>query len=122
MSEKSKNDEIQNKVINIFQRHKKGDQYHFDVEEGGHLVISPDGFNYVSFKMPPADVSDQEESTLELASKKHYLIKMLERHRDCDMINHYYIPGSKLNAFLTTLKDRAGEILEIDRFYPDGPA
>lgn len=115
-------DEIDHKVISIFQKHKKGDQYHFDVGEGGHLVISPDGFNYVTFKLPDATESDQEESLFDMAHKKHYLIKMVERHRDNDLINHYYVPGSKLDEFFETLSQRPGKILEIDRFYPDGPA
>jgi hypothetical protein len=115
-------DEMKNKVIHIFQRHQRGDHFHFEVDEGGELVISPDGFNYVSFKTLHAADPESGDSLMELAQKKHYIIKMLEHHRDSDRVNNYYVSGERLEEFLTTLHQRPGKILEIERFYPDNPA
>ena len=113
-------DDISSKVINIFQRHRRGESLHFEVEEGGELIISPDGFNYVSMKQDRNGQHD-EKLMVELAAKKHYIIKMMEVHSDAGMIrlNNYYIPGERLHEFMNTLAHRPGNILEIKQFIPD---
>ncbi len=109
-------DEISNKVINIFQRHRRGDNLHFEVEEGGELVISPDGFNYVSIRQ---DRSAEEIAAQEVAAKKHYIIKMMESHDHAVRLNNYYVPGERLEEFLLSLASRPGHVLEIKQFIPD---
>lgn len=116
-------DDISSKVINIFQRHRRGEHFHFDMEEGGELVISPDGFNYVSIKHDhPA--SSEEGSLWEVAGMRHYIIKMMEAHHEGNSIrlNNYYIPGERLEEFLLSLPQRPGKILEIKQFIPDNMA
>ncbi|MCE3234747.1 MAG: hypothetical protein K0Q50_927 [Vampirovibrio sp.] len=116
-------DDISNKVINIFQRHKRGEHFHFDVEEGGELIISPDGFNYVSIKHDSNATA--EESTLrDTADIKHYIIKMVEAHHENGSIrmNNYYVPGERLEEFLRSLPQRPGKVLEIQQFIPDNMA
>ena len=112
-------DEINSKVIDIFQRHRRGDQFHFEVEEGGELVISPDGFHYVSFKQDRNGNDHDETALTEVATMKHYIIKILEVHREHHRLNNYYIPGNRLQEFLTSLSSRPGQILEIQQFIPD---
>jgi hypothetical protein len=116
-------DEISNKVINIFQRHRRGDHFHFDIEEGGELIISPDGFNYVSLKQE-SDGLNNEENLLDVAAKKYYIFKMMEMHHDSNTVrlNNYYVPGSRLEEFIHSLCNRPGKILEIKQFIPDGMA
>lgn len=113
-------EDISNKVINIFQRHRRGEHFHFDVEEGGELIISPDGFNYVSLKQEGVG-AQEEESHFEIATKKHYIFKMVESHRDSQTLrmNNYYVPGDRLEEFLLSLTQRPGKILEIKQFIPD---
>ncbi|HEY9687716.1 MAG TPA: hypothetical protein V6C52_12140 [Coleofasciculaceae cyanobacterium] len=117
-------DDISNKVINIFQRHRRGETFHFEVEEGGELIISPDGFNYVSLKQ---DVNGQingnngERVQMEVAEVKHYIVKMMEVHHEGQSIrlNNYYIPGERLEEFMLSLANRPGRLLEIKQFIPD---
>ena len=117
------NDDISNKVINIFQRHRRGEHFHFDVEEGGELIISPDGFNYVSLKQDSDGLSN-EQNLREVASKKSYIIKMMEMHHENNTVrlNNYYIPGDRLEEFLQSLASRPGTILEIKQYIQDGMA
>lgn len=109
-------DEISNKVINIFQRHRRGDSLHFEVEEGGELIISPDGFNYVSLKQ---DRHGEDSPYVDIAAMKHYIIKMMEVHEHSIRLNNYYVPGDRLQEFLSTLSSRPGKVLEIKQFIPD---
>jgi hypothetical protein len=115
--------DISSKVINIFQRHRRGEHLHFDIEEGGELIISPDGFNYVSLKQE-SDGLNTEENLLDVASKKSYIFKMMEMHHDSHTVrlNNYYVPGSRLEEFLSSLPTRPGKLLEIKQFIPDGMA
>jgi hypothetical protein len=113
-------DDISHKVINIFQRHRRGDHLHFEIDEEGELIISPDGFNYVSMKHENS--GDNQESALrELAQVKHYIIKMMEMHHESDTVrlNNYYVPGERLEDFLLSLPKRPGHVLEIKQFIPD---
>lgn len=114
-----KQEKMKNKVINIFQKHRRGDHFHFEVEEGGELIISPDGFNYVSFKSEFGQESEEEETHFDLAFKKYYLIKMVEQHKENSRINNYYVPGERLEEFLLSLPHRPGKILEIEKVIPD---
>ncbi len=112
-------DDISN-VINIFQRHRRGEHLHFEVEEGGEIIISPDGFNYVSIKQDGN--GNHDETTLnEIAKKKHYIFKMMEVHNEGHTVrlNNYYVPGDRLEEFLLSLPHRPGSILEIKQFIPD---
>lgn len=116
-------DDISNKVINIFQRHKRGEHFHFEVEEGGELIISPDGFNYVSIKHEH-QTTTEENAHRETADMKHYIIKMMEAHHESGTLrmNNYYVPGERLEEFLRSLPQRPGKVLEIKQFIPDNMA
>ena len=107
-----------NKVISIFQRHRRGEEFHFEVEEGGELIISPDGFNYFSAKQD-CDGAEEERALLELADAKHYIVKMIESHESAMRTNNYYVPGGRLQEFLLSLPNRPGKIVEIKQFIPD---
>lgn len=117
-------DEISSKVINIFQRHRRGEHLHFEVEEGGELIISPDGFNYVSLKQDRNGHGHDEKTLREIAEAKHYIVKMIEAHHDTGAVrlNNYYVPGGRLAEFMLSLPHRPGKILEIKPFIPDGMA
>jgi hypothetical protein len=121
MSDDTVHDEINNKVVSIFKRHRRGDHFHFDLEEGGEMVISPDGFNYVSIKYDNNSGNNGEESQLEVAAGRHYLVKMMEVHHDPEQVrlNNYYIPGERLEEFLLSLPQRPGKCLEIKQILPD---
>lgn len=113
-------DDISNKVINIFQRHRRGEHFHFEVEEGGEMVISPDGFNYVTIKHDSNGLNG-EESLLEVAAAKQYVAKMMEIHHENGTVrlNNYIVPGDRLSEFMLSLAQRPGQLLEIKQFIPD---
>ena len=112
-------DDPSNKVIDIFRRHRHGD--HVESEECGEMVISPDGFNYVSVKQEHNNGNMGEASQLEIAASRHYLIKMMEVHHETEQIriNNYYIPGDRLTEFMLSLPQRPGQLLEIKQLLPD---
>ena len=117
-------DEHHNKVIKLFERHRRGDQFHFDVgEEGGKMIISPDGFHYVSFHFSNAqEAAQHEQEELTLAQKRSYIFKILEHHKDTARVNHYHVPGERLEEFLESLPQRPGTLLEIKPFIPNTTA
>ena len=110
-------EDINSKVISIFQRHKKGDHFYFPVEEGGEMVISPDGFNYVTMKQPKNN--NELETMIDLASMKHYMVKFVEEHKDALRVDSFHVPGNRLAEFLESIGKRPGRLLEIKQFYPE---
>ena len=116
-------DSNDHKVVSIFQRHKRGEHFHIPVEEGGELIISPDGINYVSFRSDKGETHMSEADLLEVSSKKHYIIKMLESHKNGDFrLDHYYVDAQQLETFISTLESRPGKLLGIDPFFPETTA
>ncbi len=116
-------DDLSNKVISIFQRHRRGDHFHFEVEEGGEMIISPDGFNYVTIKHDCQGVND-ETALHDVGDAKHYVIKMMEIHHESNTVrlNNYLVPGNRLEEFMLSLSQRPGKLLEIKQFIPNTTA
>lgn len=113
-------DDLNNKVISIFQKHHRGEAHQQELDEGGELILSPDGFNYVSLKHEQNGIQE-EGSLIEVAHAKHYIIKIMEVHHESHTIrlNNYHIPGERLEEFLLSLPSRPGKVLEIKQFIPD---
>ncbi|MBX2860259.1 MAG: hypothetical protein KTR14_03430 [Vampirovibrio sp.] len=112
-------EELQEKVINIFRRARRGEHVHIPGEEDGEMVDSPDGFSYVTLKQNQDGDHHDEDELVETAARKHYLVKMLEHHKDAIRINNYHVPGDRLEEFMSTLESRPGKVLEIKQFLPD---
>lgn len=108
------------KVIDLFKRHGHG-VFPADIAAAGECAISPDGFQYITLRQSQ-DSPHGEDELQALAHKKHYLIKMLEHHREAIRINHYHVPGERLTAFLRDLDKRPGQLLEIQPFFPETTA
>jgi len=113
-----------NKIVSLFERHKRGEHFHFNLnensgEDGGEMIISPDGFHYVSFKFGPDVAAKHEEDEMEMSQARSYVFKMLEHHKDTVRVNHYYVPGERLDEFLQSLFTRPGKLLEIKPYIAD---
>ena len=126
MTDDTQIQESHRKVVNIFQRHLRGDQFHFEVEDGGEVVVSPDGFTYVTLwherpKNGQGWLQD-EEKLFGAALKKNYILKFLETHKEGVRMNHYHVPAHRLEEFLMGLSKRPGKLLEIKQFIPDTTA
>ncbi len=111
-------DEFSHNVISLFQRHRRGESGVWDALENGELTATPDGFNYLSSLHEIGGLADGE-SLSEVAYTKHYLVKMMEEHREHIRLNQYEVPGERLEEFLLSLRTRPGQILEIKQFIPD---
>ncbi|MGE0200737.1 MAG: hypothetical protein AB7P76_07200 [Candidatus Melainabacteria bacterium] len=112
-----------NKVVSIFQKHRRGDAFHHELGDGGEMVTSPDGFEYVSFKYAGADASSHHElEALQIADSRHYVVKLIEHHKDHIRVDNYHVEGSRLAEFMDSLPRRPGKLLEIKQFLPDNPA
>lgn len=111
-------EETAEKVVSIFQRQLRGDHAHAG-EVGGEMVLSPDGFPYVSIRYEGEHAQTEEVSLWDIAHRRHYVIKLIESHKDALRLNTYHVAGHRLHEFLTTLDKRPGTLLEIKPFLPD---
>jgi hypothetical protein len=110
------------KVIELFTRHKRGEKVHLPGDEGGEMCVTPDGYHYISFKNTWNGHPLDEESLKSFAREQHYVIKLQEHHSSGCRLDHYYVTGENLEAFLRTLPHRPGTLLGIQAFFPDSPA
>lgn len=112
-------DDIHNKVVSIFQKHRRGENLHFAVDDEGEMVITPDGFNYVTLKHDVDQGRYNVESLRELGDQKNYIFKFIEPHENDIRIDSYYVTGDRLMEFLNSLDKRPGKLLEVKQFLPD---
>lgn len=112
-------DDIHNKVVSIFQKHRRGDNFHFQVDEEGEMVITPDGFNYVTLKHSKDHGRHNEGSLFEIGDQKNYIFKFVEPHDNDIRIDNYYVTGDRLMEFLGSLDKRPGRLVEIKQFLPE---
>jgi hypothetical protein len=113
-------DDINHKVISLFQRHRHDESAVDVLEEVGDLATSPDGFVYFSVKHEQEGLLAEQNLT-DVAVAKHYIVKMMEVHHESHTVrvNNYDVPGDRLEDFLLSLSQRPGKILEIKQFIPD---
>ena len=110
-------------IINLFEKHRRGEHFHLPMDNDGEFVVSPDGFNYVSIKHTPDDTKSLDEKHhIEIAKAKHYVFKFLEHHSDSIRVDNYYVPGERLVEFMKTITNRPGKLVEIQQYIPDNPA
>jgi hypothetical protein len=111
-------DKINEKVINIFDKHSKKKAPATEEEK---VYTSPDGFNYVHIQYEESGVPLDEKKLLEKADQQTYIVKVLEHHSEHPSIRNFKVTGDRLLEFLESFmsEKRPGKIIEIDKFYPD---
>lgn len=116
-------DDLNHKVIHLFQRHKKGEVAQAELEAEGEMIETPDGFHYVTLKHENIGLHE-EQSLISVAEAKHYVVKMMEVHHDNNTVrlSHYIVPGNRLEEFLASVSERPGRLLEIRQFIPETTA
>lgn len=109
-------DTINEKVINIFTRHKK----QLPISDDEKVIRSDDGFFYVCVKKDENGKFFDEEKLLDKAYDCHYIVKIMTHH-DHPHIYNFKVPGEKLLNFLAPYikGEKEGRIIEIDKYYPD---
>lgn len=114
-------DGINEKIINIFDKHNK--TKHVSNEEE-MVYTSPDGFKYVHIKHDENGHLLHEDKILERADQQCYIVRVLEHQKGLATIKSFQVSGERLLEFLEYFinKKRPGKIIEIDKYYPQNPA
>jgi len=75
----------------------------------------------VSFKTDPNGKHFDEKKLIKNANESYYIVKIMLKEGILPYINSYKIPGDKLLNFLKIYMDgeKEGQIIEIDKFYPE---
>ncbi|HSA06323.1 MAG TPA: hypothetical protein P5556_04015 [Candidatus Gastranaerophilales bacterium] len=109
-------DELNKKVINLFSAHKKAKSC-----QSGNVCKNSDGYFYISIETDENGRHFDEETLLERAGDFYYIVKVLVKNGLRASINNYKIPGDDLLKFIKIYIDGKGEgqIIEIDKFFPD---
>ena len=109
-------DKIRQKVINIFDKHKK----HLPLNEDEKVVTCKDGICYVCVKRDENGNYYDEDHLIEKAGKCHYIIRVMVHHDQHPYIYNYKVPGEKLLDFLKSYinEENEGKIIEIENYYP----
>lgn len=113
-------EQIDEKIINIFARHKK------QCAEGCNekIVRCENGYYYVCVKKDDHDQFFDVKKLL--AKRKHwyYIVKVLIETDEHPIVQNYKVSGDKINEFtmLYNNNQREGIIIEIDKYGHEEPA
>lgn len=108
-------DKINEKVINLFRKHKK-ELPMFDDEK---VVRSDDGFYYICVKKDENGRHFDEEKLLSRANECDYIVKVMVNHSEHPFMYNYKVPGERILEFLLPYinKEKEGKVIEIDRYF-----
>ncbi|EKE03303.1 MAG: hypothetical protein ACD_20C00222G0002 [uncultured bacterium] len=108
-------DKINEKVINIFTRHKK----QLPISDDEKVIRNDDGFYYICVKKDENGRHFDEEKLSKGADECHYLVKVMVKHSEYPFIYNYKVPGEKILEFLKpyTNDEKEGKIIEINKYY-----
>ncbi len=110
-------EDIDKKVINIFERHKSEKSYDTDAQ----VVKCDDDIFCVTVKSDRHGNPFNKEELLDDAVKTEYIVKVLIDTPNAPYINNYKLTGEKLLPFLSKFisRKKQGQIIEIDKYIPD---
>ena len=110
-------DDIDKKVINIFERHKSNKHYDTDAQ----VIKCDDDVFCITVKTDKHGNPFNSKELLEDAKSTEYIVKVLVDTPTESYINNYKIRGEKLLGFLSKFINRKkqGQIIEIDKYIPD---
>ncbi len=110
-------EDIDKKVINIFEKHKSEKHYDTDAQ----VVQCDDDIFCVTVKADRHGNPFDKKELLEDALKVEYIVKVLIETPNAPYINNYKVSGEKLLPFLSKFisRKKQGQIIEIDKYIPD---
>ncbi|MDD3014344.1 MAG: hypothetical protein PHC34_11635 [Candidatus Gastranaerophilales bacterium] len=110
-------DKIDEKIISIFARHKK----QLPIDDEHKIIRNSDGFYYVCINKDENGKHFDKKKLLERANSCYYIVKVMLDGSDHPHICNFRIPGEKILNFLTPYinEEKEGEIIEIDKYFPD---
>jgi len=109
-------DEINQKVINIFSKHKK------DLpSEHKERVKFFAGFNYVKLDKDTNGKKFKPENLEKYAQKCHYIVRVMRNIDDETVLYNYDVSNDKLFSFIKAFENNTlnGTIIEIDKYFPE---
>ena len=109
--------DIDQKVVNIFERHKANKPYATDAK----VVKCDDDIYCVTVKTDKHGNPFNREELLEDAMLTDYIVRVLIDTPQGSYINNYKVSGEKILAFLNkfTKRKKQGQVIEIDKYIPD---
>jgi hypothetical protein len=110
-------DDINQKVINIFQRHKK----HLPNCNEEKVVMAEDGYYYVCFSKDDNGFCFNENHLIERAKKCQYIVRVMIPKNPSPYIYNYKVHGDELLDFLKGFitGEKEGKVIEIDKYIPE---
>ncbi len=110
-------DKIHKKVIDIFAKHKKNSP----TCKEDKICTSEEGYYYVCLQKDLNGKHFDEKKLVKNANECYYIVKIMIKEGLQTFINSYKIPGNKILEFLKIYinGEKEGQIIEIDKFYPE---
>jgi len=109
-------DELNKKVIDLFSANKKT-----KLRNNSEVCKNEAGYFYISIDADENGRHLDEEILLQRASEFHYIVKVMVKKSTKTCINNFKIPGDELLNFIKMHTDgkAEGQIIEIDKFFPE---
>lgn len=109
-------DEINQKVINIFSKHKNAEPTEYDEK-----VKFFAGFNYVKINRDNNGKKFKAEKLEKYAERCHYIVRVMREMNDEVVLYNYDVPNDKLFKFIRAFENNTlnGTIIEIDKYFPE---
>lgn len=109
-------DEINQKVINIFSKHKNSEP-----SEHKERVKYFAGFDYVKLDKDNNGRAFNPEKLVKYAQTCHYIVRVMRELDGKIFLYNYDVPNDKLFKFIRSFENNTlnGTIIEIDKYFPD---
>ncbi len=109
-------DEINQKVISIFSKHKNSLP-----SEHKERVKFFAGFNYVKIDRDNNGRNFNPEKLIKYAQKCHYVVRVMREIEDEVVLYNYDVPNEQLFKFIRAFENNTlnGTIIEIDKNFPE---
>lgn len=110
-------DNINDKVIDIFKRHKEKALTEAESEKVKYFL----GFTYVRLDRDLNGKRFNEEHLLEYAKKCMYIVRVMREKDGNVALYNYKIPHNKIIEFIGKFQNNElnGKIIEIEKFIPE---
>ena len=110
-------DDIDKKVVSIFERHKANKVYDTDSQ----VIKCDDDIFCVTVKSDKHGKPFNKQELLEDAKTTEYIVKVLIDTPNAPYINNYKVSGDKLLPFLSKFisRKKQGQVIEIDKYIAD---
>jgi hypothetical protein len=109
-------DEINEKIINMFARHKNSMPLGSDEK-----IKFFAGFNYVKLTKDSNGRKFKAEKLLKYAEKCHYVVRVMREVNDEICLYNYEVTNDKLFRFMRAFENNTlnGTIIEIEKYIPE---